>query len=504
MLKHYGVVPVLVFDGRTPKVKDDEVQRRVDRMAEDKTKGLMLLDKINHTPTDKDTSKLKSEAESHFQRCIRVTPEMKQELILLLKKMKIQYIVSPYESDAQMTYLCKINYTQGIITEDSDLIVYSAVINKSYPIITKLTDNGEVVEYTLQSILNGNKTDKFWKQMKVMTNTMFIQGCIMSGCDYLKSIDGIGTNKAFKLLQKYHMYNDDERMKHIILELQRQRKKNIPEGYVNDFEKSYNAFFTHKVCDPFKNEIVSLVYDNNKDVEITADIEDDKDEDGDIKIDTNIGNTSSSSSSSSSPSSTSTATSIASTSSNKSDGNSKENGMFNPFSNKPIKSSSSFTIRASPITIQSNTKQQSSSSLNTNMKVTTPKMTVFDNFNSIKSKYQHLADKEKVNISSSSNNNTPLKTPNLFSPIDIKSLSYFNQIKKSYSISNPNSLFNNLLMRKAMTSPLKVSNCTGSVKRTMGTAKCILKRAYNYLLLYYDRKTVPDTSFNNLNKNSLF
>lgn len=116
------------------------------------------------------------------------------------------------------------------------------------------------------------------------------------------------------------------------------------------------------------------------------------------------------------------------------------------------------------------------------MNIVTPKMTVFDKFNSIKSKYQHLADKEKTN-NITNTITTPNKKSDIFSPIDIKSLSYFNQKKKLYSINNSNSLFNNLLMRKAMTSPLKVDVENKSVKRSIGTAKCILKRAYIYIVI---------------------
>ena len=36
----------------------------------------------------------------------------------------IEYMVAPYEADAQLTHLSTINYVAAVITEDSDLMVY--------------------------------------------------------------------------------------------------------------------------------------------------------------------------------------------------------------------------------------------------------------------------------------------------------------------------------------------------------------------------------------------
>jgi len=38
--------------------------------------------------------------------------------------MNIDFVVAPYEADAQLAYLEKIGLIQAIITEDSDLLVF--------------------------------------------------------------------------------------------------------------------------------------------------------------------------------------------------------------------------------------------------------------------------------------------------------------------------------------------------------------------------------------------
>jgi exonuclease-1 len=47
-------------------------------------------------------------------------------------------IFSPYEADAQLAKLCVDGIANAIITEDSDVLVYSATCHISIPIIYKL------------------------------------------------------------------------------------------------------------------------------------------------------------------------------------------------------------------------------------------------------------------------------------------------------------------------------------------------------------------------------
>lgn len=49
---------------------------------------------------------------------------MARDVIVELQKLDIEYIVAPYEADAQLAYLEKIQLVDGVITEDSDLLVF--------------------------------------------------------------------------------------------------------------------------------------------------------------------------------------------------------------------------------------------------------------------------------------------------------------------------------------------------------------------------------------------
>lgn len=45
-------------------------------------------------------------------------------MLQVLRDMKIDYIVAPYEADAQLAYLAMKNIVDIVITEDSDLVLF--------------------------------------------------------------------------------------------------------------------------------------------------------------------------------------------------------------------------------------------------------------------------------------------------------------------------------------------------------------------------------------------
>lgn len=65
-----------------------------------------------------------SEAEKYQKRCIGVTHEMALQLIECCRAIDVDCIVAPYEADAQLAYLNKIELAEYVLTEDSDLILF--------------------------------------------------------------------------------------------------------------------------------------------------------------------------------------------------------------------------------------------------------------------------------------------------------------------------------------------------------------------------------------------
>lgn len=129
----------------------------------------------------------------YFQQCVDITPEMALEFIKALRERNISYVVAPYEADAQLAFLEQQGIVDGVITEDTDLLVFGC-----RKCLYKLDNNGNAVLIRLIE----NLTSVTDLQMRDWTLNDFRRMCILSGCDYLKNIAGIGLKTAHKLLKR--------------------------------------------------------------------------------------------------------------------------------------------------------------------------------------------------------------------------------------------------------------------------------------------------------------
>ncbi|XP_042302666.1 LOW QUALITY PROTEIN: exonuclease 1 [Sceloporus undulatus] len=244
MLLTFGVNPVLVFDGCTlPSKKEVEKSRREKRQA-NLLKGKQLLCE----------GKL-SEARECFSRSINITHAMACEVIKAARAQGVDCIVAPYEADAQLAYLNKIGIAQAIITEDSDLLAFGC--KKVFLKIDKFGNGLEIDQARLGMC----------KQLgDVFTEEKFRYMCILSGCDYLPSIHGIGLGKACKLLK---IANNPDIIK-IIRKMGQYLKMNIlvPDDYLEGFIRANNTFLYQLVFDPVKRKLVPLnAYEDDIDPE---------------------------------------------------------------------------------------------------------------------------------------------------------------------------------------------------------------------------------------------
>ncbi|XP_027743104.1 exonuclease 1 isoform X3 [Empidonax traillii] len=234
MLLSFGIKPILVFDGCTlPSKKEVEKARREKRQAS-LLKGKQLLQE----------GKL-SEARECFGRSVNITHAMAHEVIKAARARGVDCIVAPYEADAQLAYLNKIGMVQAIITEDSDLLAFGC--KKVFLKIDKFGNGLEIDQARL-----GN-----CKQLgNVFTEEKFRYMCILSGCDYLASIYGIGLAKACKLLK---LANNPDIIK-VIKKMGQYLKMNItvPEEYIQGFTRANNTFLYQLVFDPLNRKLVPL------------------------------------------------------------------------------------------------------------------------------------------------------------------------------------------------------------------------------------------------------
>ncbi|KAI0096739.1 hypothetical protein GGR51DRAFT_553397 [Nemania sp. FL0031] len=231
MLKHFGVTPYLVFDGDFLPSKASTEASRSKRREEGRKLGLELL-----------KAGKPSQAHQELQKAIDVTPEMARHLIEALKKANVPYVVAPYEADAQLVYLERQGITSGIISEDSDLLVFGAK-----RLITKLDQYGQCIEVNRRDF-NACREVSFvgWD------DRLFRQMAILSGCDYLDSIPSLGLKTAHRLLRKH------KTVERVIRTLQFEGKHRVPADYLKLFHQAEQTFLYQWAFCPRSNQLVNL------------------------------------------------------------------------------------------------------------------------------------------------------------------------------------------------------------------------------------------------------
>ncbi|XP_076888189.1 exonuclease 1-like [Bidens hawaiensis] len=230
LLRHYGVKPILVFDGGHLPMKNEQEIKRARSRKEN------LARAIEHESCGN-----ASAAYECYQKAVDISPEIAYELIQVLKKENISYVVAPYEADAQMTYLAISKHVDAVITEDSDLIPFGCP-----RIIYKMDKYGQGVEFQYSKLQNNEELN-----FTGFTKQMILEMCILSGCDYLQSLPGMGLKRAHALIKKFKSY--DKVIKHLkfsgII---------VPPVYEESFRKAIMTFQHQRVYDPVTEDIVYL------------------------------------------------------------------------------------------------------------------------------------------------------------------------------------------------------------------------------------------------------
>ena len=169
-----GIIPVYVFDGKPPQLK----QKLLDNRKQVRKRA---LEKLEEAQTESDKIK-------YLKRSVIITREQIEQCRELLDLMGIPYIDAIEEADSELSNLCKNNLVYAVLTEDMDILTFG-----SPRIIRNLTTSKkEPIEIDLETVLN--KLDLTYEQ--------FIEMCILFGCDYCPNISDIKPSIIYKVYIK--------------------------------------------------------------------------------------------------------------------------------------------------------------------------------------------------------------------------------------------------------------------------------------------------------------
>jgi flap endonuclease-1 len=187
-----GIVPIHIFDGQPPelkmkilhdrsKIKKDAINKisELDLKAKDETMTQEMIEAMN-------IEKIKL-----LKQSVSISHKQMLEAQEIVKLLGVPYILAPEEADSQCAYLSRENLVDYVASEDMDLLTFGT--KKILKNFMKQGQSSSMYSLDIASILNeGN-----------ITMDQFIDICILLGCDYTDTIEGIGMRKAWDLIVKY-------------------------------------------------------------------------------------------------------------------------------------------------------------------------------------------------------------------------------------------------------------------------------------------------------------
>ncbi|KAK8890262.1 hypothetical protein M9Y10_035034 [Tritrichomonas musculus] len=226
-LTENGLIPVVVFDGQPLPQKASTSNKRHQDRVEAKEKAIML-----------ETHGYPELALSYYQKAVMITSETVYTWIQELRKKNIEYIVAPYEADAELAYLCRTNYVDCVMTEDSDLLAY-----QTPHILFKYDDYSQ----TVTSV----KFDDVLSHLQIDAD-QFIAICCLSGCDYMEHINRLGIQTSLKMIREIKDPIE------LIISLRNGGKYKVPEQYETQLKNAMLTFKAQKVYDPRTKSLKNL------------------------------------------------------------------------------------------------------------------------------------------------------------------------------------------------------------------------------------------------------
>jgi flap endonuclease-1 len=209
LMKH-GITPIVVFDGEIRPEKEECIaeRRKLSKIRREKLSAA-YLNYVSKNPlevTRADHDNLIKLRSYEFISGRPLTPEEYSKQISnysnlmavkdVLQFLSIPVLTAPFDAEKLCSSLYMDGHVTAVFSNDTDNYALGSGFT-----ISKILPNGAMDVVSLHEIIN-----KFQQEFNCdQTNAyyIFVDFCIMCGCDFNKNIPGIATAKSLKLLKKY-------------------------------------------------------------------------------------------------------------------------------------------------------------------------------------------------------------------------------------------------------------------------------------------------------------
>jgi len=188
-IKYYmsnGILPVFVFDGDPPDAKRNTIQKRQDNKERLYVRIEELRTLENKAETEEDKKVFSEEISKLSSQIIRIKKSHITDCKELLEKSGIPYCTAPADAEKYCAFLQKNGLIDYTVTDDTDALTFGCEK------IIKTSIN-KIVEIDTRKVL-----ENF-----CMTQEMFIDFCILSGCDYSDTIASVGPVTSFNMIKQH-------------------------------------------------------------------------------------------------------------------------------------------------------------------------------------------------------------------------------------------------------------------------------------------------------------
>jgi 5'-3' exonuclease len=256
-----------VFDGASLPAKAKEEGERRQRRAENTEKAKKEIEERKLTSFGQVDNRLRS----MIVQSVSISGEMITRTMSVLRRLNVDFVVAPYEADAQLAFVYQQGLIAGVVSEDSDLIAFGC-----HRLISKMDISGDFMDVRLDWAFRGpdlaSKPPNVGElgKLEKWTESMFVDLCILSGSDYkLGKIAGIGIKKAFQLLNRFRSIT------RIADEVSKSKgwSKDDKDQFLHEFDKAKLAFQKHRVFDVKTLQCVTIT-DNKTESDDFHDLDD--------------------------------------------------------------------------------------------------------------------------------------------------------------------------------------------------------------------------------------
>jgi exonuclease-1 len=257
LMRQHGVTPVLVFDGAPPAMKARLNEERRAQRAAHRAKADALL-----------AQGKRAEAVSAMSKAVGVRPHMTQQLIELCRARGVEFIVAPYEADAQLAYLVEHGHCAAAVTEDSDLLAYGCPRT-----LYKLDHVGRAQLVALEDLQHAEDPQgrhlfagEWPDEAEAWRSQLFTDMCILAGTDYLPSVYGVGLKSAHTALRRQRGGARGDALRRAATQLHEERARKSGgcergeelQSYLANVRRVQQVFRHQRVFDPASGRVVPL------------------------------------------------------------------------------------------------------------------------------------------------------------------------------------------------------------------------------------------------------